>query len=144
METNMDQNVKRPKGVWILTIWILVMAGLVPLIALALFFINGSGFNNVYQLIFSVLVALGVIISAISAWAGIKRAKNFLVVFSLIHYLLLAYQNGLIAYRELVPTDRLALTWGRSIRSIVYSVIIIWYFYISKKTDKFYEQKRIS
>ena len=144
METNIDQKVKRPIGVWILTIWILVMAGLVPLIALAFFFINGSGFSDVYQLIFSVLVAIGVFISAISAWAGNKRAKFFLVVFSLVHYLLLAYQNGLIAYKEIVPTDRLALTWGRSIRSIVYSVIIIWYFYISKKTDKFYEQKRFS
>ncbi len=82
------------------------MAGLVPLIALVIFLINGSGFSDVYQLIFSVLVAIGVIISAISAWAGNKRAKIFLVVFSLVHYLLLAYQNGLIAYKEMVPTGR--------------------------------------
>ena len=144
MKSIEDLKVKRPVGIWILTIYLLITAGLVPLIVSVTFFFNGSGFISIYQLLFSVLVALGVIISAIGAWFGNKLAKDLLIVFGLIHYLLLAYQNGYVAIREIMPADRLTLTWGRSIRSLVYAGIIIWYFRLSKRTDLFYEQRQIS
>lgn len=132
---------KRPLGVWIITIYLGIMAGLFPLIAGIGLFASGSGFVGPLGLAFTVLLAVGIIISAVGAWRGSARARDVLVALAVLHYLALAFNNGMLALNEAVPDDRLFLTWGRVVRSLVYAGIIVWYFRLSGRPDDFYRHQ---
>ena len=131
---------ERPLGVRIITIYLGIMAGIFPIIAGIGLFASGSGLVGPIGLVFSILLAGGIIVSAVGAWRGSARARDMLVTLAVVHYLMLALNNGMLALDESVPDDRIFLTWGRAVRSLVYAGIVVWYFRLSDRADEFYSE----
>ena len=91
------------------------------------------------NLIFSTIVALGVLVSAFGTWRGIPRFRDMLVTFSTLHFVGIAFNNALLALEGVVPEGRAAFTWGRVIRSAISIGIVLWYFKLSDRADYFFE-----
>ena len=64
------------------------------------------------NLIFSTIVALGVLVSAFGTWRGIPRFRDMLVTFSTLHFVGIAFNNALLALEGVVPEGRAALPGG--------------------------------
>jgi len=118
---------KRPIGVWILSIYAIIFAGILPL--LALFAIKRSGFNlSVFEALFPIILAIGIIVSSIGTWQGSNKARISLMVLITVHYVLIAINNTSLLVSGSVRSDVQPQMIGRIIRGIFYPATYIWYF----------------
>lgn len=132
------QKPSRPTGVWILTIYAMIFAGIAPLLLLAFLLISGNTDGNAMSVLLSLPISVGVIASAVGAWKGNNKARKSLLVFVTIHYVLVGINNYLLMNSGQVPDEMHARIWGRVFRGLLYPAIYIWYF--NKYTTKeFYE-----
>ena len=135
----------RPKGVWIATIWAGLFAGLLPMAAVLVLYFgpgDGDGFLSGPQFGFALLLALGVISLSIATWRGRSIARYGLVVFVVIHYALIAYQNYQLAAAGVEIRGGNSLFWARVIRSVVTACVIAAYLLLSRKANDFFSRKR--
>ena len=102
----------RPLGVWILTISLGLMAGLVPLVAGVGLFVSGAGGDLIgpLGLASAVLLAAGIVASAVGTWRGSSRVRGVLVALAVAHHLALAFDNGVLALDGAAPEGQLFLT----------------------------------
>ena len=138
--TDLTRRPSRPLGVTILTLLLALSAGLLPLILSVMFLFTPVGeIIGPLNLIFSTIVALGVLVSAFGTWRGIPRFRDMLVTFSTLHFIGIAFNNALLALEGVVPEGRTAFTWGRVIRSAISIGIVLWYFKLSDRADYFFD-----
>ena len=132
MEENLTLSQKmqkaRPAGVWLLTIYAVIFAGIAPA-SLSLFLvISGNAEGNAFWVLSSLPVSIGVMISAIGAWKGNEKARKFLLLFVTIHYIFIAINNYTLINSGQVPDEEQARLLGRVFRGFLYPAIYIWYF----------------
>jgi hypothetical protein len=115
----------RPLGVWILTIYALVFAGLAPLLLSLFVVVSGNGDPS---LLLSAPISIGVIVSAVRAWQGKEGGRRALLIFVLLHYVLVGINNFLMINSGQVPTEEQTRLWGRVLRGFLYPAFYFWYF----------------
>ncbi len=124
----------RPTGVWILTIYAMIFAGIAPLLLSIFMLVSGNAAGNVVGVLFSLPVSIGVITSAIGAWKGNEKARISLLIFVTLHYVLVAINNYFLINSGHVPDEQVTRLWGRVFRGFLYPAVYIWYF--NKYTTK--------
>lgn len=145
MEQVIDpSNIKsnRPNGVWILTIYAIVFAGVLPIIATVYLMVSGVSptefGSSTTSLIVGILLGIGVIVSAIGAWKGNNKARIALMILITLHYVLIAINNAnILSAPNTIPSELQARMRGRVFRGFLYPAIYIWYF-LRAETRKFY------
>ena len=123
-----SQTISRPIGVWVLTIYALLFAGIAPLLLSVFILISGNAPGNEIGILLSLPVSIGVITSAVGAWRGSERARKSLLIFVTLHYFLVALNNYLVITSGQVPDEEGTLLWGRVFRGFTFPVIYLWYF----------------
>ncbi len=126
--------VSRPTGVWILTIYALIFAGISPLLVLLFILTSGNAAGLEIDILLSLPVSIGVITSAIGAWKGSEKARKLLLIFVTLHYVLVAFNNYWMINSGQVPVEEQARHWGRVLRGFIYPALYLWYF--NKYTTK--------
>jgi hypothetical protein len=136
-QTN-PENVKpsRPLGVWILTIYALVFAGLAPLGISVFTLFSGLGEGFGIGLIWSIFLCTGVIISAINAWWGKEWARKSLIILVALNYSLVGINNLIMILFDIGTSVDVSTHWARVLRGILYPALFYWYF--SKPTTKLF------
>ena len=124
----------RPTGIWILTIYAMIFAGIAPLLLSLFMLVSGNAAGNVVGVLFSLPVSIGVITSAVGAWKGNEKARKSLLIFVTLHYVLVAINNYFLINSGQVPDEQITSLWGRVFRGFLYPVAYIWYF--NKNTTK--------
>lgn len=130
------QKTDRPQGVWLLTIYALIFAGILPLIV-ELVLVYSSEFRqsadvNYLSIFFSILISVGVIVSAVGTWRGNSRARISFIVLVTIHWGLVGINNAIYLLANPVSIDQQSKYLGRVFRGILTSSLYNWYF--CKKT----------
>jgi hypothetical protein len=140
---------KRPVGVWILTIYLAIFAGMAPLSLLAFLFVAERGAEQPLlgpSSVISIVTGLGTIISAIAAWRGKNWGRYALVGFAALHYGLVSAKNYVLLQADDLPDvaslDPMRL-WGRVLRGPIYVAIVGWYFLLSKGAKGFYDRPAV-
>ena len=123
-----SQKMARPPGVWILTIYALLFAGLAPLFLSVFLLISGNAAGSVLGLLFSLLVSIAVIASAIGAWKGSEKARKTLLVFVTLQYVLVALNNFVLLNSGQIPEEEQTRFLGRVLRGFLYPAVYLWYF----------------
>ena len=137
---------KRPLGVWLLTIYLALFAGIAPLLLLTFLLAAETPTTEASipagpALVVPAFTGLGVLVSSIAAWRGRNWGRYALVAFSALHYGLVAANNlGMLWNDTLpdVPSLQPVRLWGRVIRGPIYIAIVAWYFLASKGAKEFY------
>jgi hypothetical protein len=129
-----SQKKARPTGVWILTIYALIFAGIAPLLVYIFLLTSGNADIVGIDILWSLPITLGVIASAIGAWKGSNKARKFLLFFVTLHYVLVALNNYWVVSAGDIPIADQGRHWGRVLRGFVNPAVFIWYF--NKHTTK--------
>jgi len=129
---------KRPIGVWLLTIYAAIFAGLAPLILATVLLISGNLGTNPVFLIFSLLLNASIIYYSVRTWQGNDRARKIFLILITTNYVFIGLNNLSLLLSGQVPVDEQTRLFGRVFRGVLYPVIFIWYFNRSK-TKEFYE-----
>jgi hypothetical protein len=140
--------VKRPKGVWIVTIWMFLFAGLLP-IAAALFMYFGppedERIMSASGLAVSLSIALAMIVSAICAWLGHGLARFALIALALIHYGLIAHNLYSMGQSGAIPESKMTFVWTRMARSLITMTIVVLYLLLNRNAKDFFrDYKRVA
>jgi hypothetical protein len=137
--------VKRPKGVWIVTIWMFLFAGLLP-IAAALFMYFGppeeERMITAFGLAVSLSIALAMSVSAVCAWLGHGWARLALIALAVIHYGLIAYNLYSMGQSGAVPESKMMFVWTRMARSLITMTIVVLYLLLSRNAKDFFRDYR--
>lgn len=128
------QKAARPIGVWILTIYALIFAGIAPLLLSVFLLMSGNAAGNEISILLSLPFSIGVITSAVGAWKGSEKARKSLLIFVTLHYALVALNNYLLINSGQVPDEEQTRLWGRVLRGFIYPAVYLWYF--NKYTTK--------
>lgn len=144
-ETPPATPIARPKGVWLVTTWLGLFAGLLP-VGLALYVYFGPaadlGVISGLGLAISLTVGLAMIACAIAAWRGHGWARYALVGLAVIHYGLLAHNNYHLATSGIAPDDKLPRLWARVFRSLVAMIVVAWYLLLNRQAQGFFKHYR--
>jgi len=121
---------ERLLGIWILTLYAMVFAGLMPLtIELLLFFSRfgrDSGEISYVTVFAGVALSLAIIVTSILTWKGNDRARFFFVFFVTGHYILIVL-NGLLVQFSGDPAAGL-VNLSRILMGVLIPPFYIWYF----------------
>lgn len=140
---------KRPLGVWILTIYSLIFAGILPLIIVLSFILIGINSLPVLNIeilntLLILVLTISIITFSILTWKGNNKARITLIILVSIYYIGVSLNNIFILQdlqQYSLNSDIESVinhTYGVIIRGFLYSGIYIWYF-LRKKTLRFYE-----
>lgn len=142
LQTNSQRNRERPLGVWLLTIYAVIFAGIFPLVAAVFLLMSGDTWDtfgiNALSLIFSIILNVSIIVFAVGTWQGKNRARKALLVSITLYYVLVGMNNLLLVNSGQVPADQQARSWGRALRGMLYPAIYIWYFTQATTKDFFF------
>ncbi len=119
---------RRPPGVWILTVYAILLVGIAPLLLSLFLLVSGNSAGNIVSILLSLPLSIGIIISAIGVWQGKENARKSLLVLVTLHYVLIAINNSLLINSGQVSDEAQTQLWGRVIRGLLYPAIYIWYF----------------
>jgi hypothetical protein len=135
---------KRPKGIWIVTIWMAFTAGLTSLMALFIYFgvpeeermISDSG------VVVSVLIAVAMIASAVCAWGGFNWARFALIALAVVYYSGIARNLYSLWQSGVVPESRQMFVWTRMARAMVTMTAVVLYLLLNKNAKSFFRSYR--
>lgn len=139
----------RPLGVWLLSVYALLLNGLFPAFAMGLFILGAhwaqldpSGAALFYFVIVRLLVNLGVIIAAVLAFRGGNIGRWSLLLLVTLHHVL-AIQNLPLLLAGPLPREALPGLGEGVLKQVIAPVIYIWYF-TRRQTCLFYERRSTS
>lgn len=132
---------KRPLGVWILTIWFAVSTGIFPVVSL---FVGSASdkFEWFTPFLFAIPLCIINVAAAIAAWLGKPWARNAMVILAIITYGWVVAQVLYFFIGGYVPDDKIILTVGQAIRSVLFASVLIWYFGYKVKVTGFYQENK--
>jgi hypothetical protein len=132
--SQVPQRASRPIGVWILTVYALLFAGIAPLLLSLFLLVSGNSTENGIRIFFSLSLSTGIVISAIGAWQGRENARKSLLVLITLNYVLIAINNYIMINSGQAPEEAQTQFWGPVLRGVLYPAIYIGYF--NKDTTK--------
>ena len=120
----------RPIGVWLMTIFDALVAGVFPL--LTAFVVLDRGVEMVPGGTITALllagIGLGVIGAAIGAWQGSDRARIALLALVVLFYSLNMLANFRLITADWVPSDTQTRALATLVRAIFWVALNVWYF----------------
>jgi hypothetical protein len=118
-----------------------LFAGALPLVSVLVWFFSEPAQSvleiSLFDLVLSTVLGLSIIVSAVGAWRGNKRARIAFLILVTLHYGILACNNLEIALSGLVDESRQLRAWTRMCRNIVW-IGICWWYFSSKRAKPFY------
>jgi lysylphosphatidylglycerol synthetase-like protein (DUF2156 family) len=121
---------KRLLGIWILTLYALVFAGLMPLTIEALLLFSGLGGESQGVSTVTVVAVIGlslaIVVTSIATWMGKSRARVFFVFFVTLYYILIALNGLLVQFSGDPSAD--AFNISRILMGFLIPPFYIWYF----------------
>lgn len=118
----------RPLGVWLLTVYAAIFAGLIPLTtAVVLTASGGLGYNSL-AFVPALIINSSMIYFSWRTWRGDRSAIKYLLILITIHYILIGINNGIAFFDGLGSTSERFRLVGRMIRAVLVPVVYIWYF----------------
>lgn len=139
------QSIKRPKGVWVVTIWMFLFAGLVPFAAGLLIYFGPpeiAPMMPLWNLAISLSFAVAVSITSISAWLGHRWARFALIALALSYYGLITRNLYNLGQSGVVPESKMVLVWGRMARALITMSVVVLYLSFSRKAQDFFNYYR--
>jgi hypothetical protein len=119
---------RRPLGVWLLTIFDALVAGVVPV--LTAFAAMGGSFPLPGGEAMALLLAglgVGVIGAAIGTWQRSNRARIVLLALITVFYALNIGGNAVVATADYVPDTAQNKAWANAIRGVFWVALNYWY-----------------
>lgn len=123
---------RRPFGIWALTVFALVIAGILPIysVILLVFFDPGSSLEvaSFLTIAFIFVISLGVVVTAVGAWLGRNSARKALLVFITLSYApqIISSVAFVLFYKE--PKASSEAAGQQILQGLVTVAIYIWYF----------------
>lgn len=147
---NESENIKRPLGVSILTIWLGLFAGLVPFVSSLVLLLNPAaqseiGLSN-SDLVFPIIWGIVVVVTAIGAWRGSNQMRLAFLIAITIHYTFIIFQNYQLmqsASSGLLDEGIGTQAQGRIIRGIFWTIVSWWYLNSSRSKPFFSNVKAL-
>jgi len=140
-----SKSVKRPKGVWIVTLWMALSAGLLPIVtALFMYFgpLQEERIMSASGLALSLSIAIAIIGSAAYAWLGFAWARIALIAFAVIHYGLIAHNLYSFWQSGVLPESRHIFVWTRMVRALITMTAIVLYLILNRNAKNFFRHYR--
>lgn len=134
--------IKRPAGVWILSILIALGAGISPASIAVLALMRGGVLleamgGPVFAAI-SLAFAVGIVYVAVGAWRGQSAARYKLVIMAALYYAHYAWVQFQAATGGLVSPSRVPVHQGRALRGVLMVVVVVCYFLFNPHARRFY------
>lgn len=134
----------KPLGVWILTIYAAVFAGVLPIVIAVMLLIPGLKSDlaafDAFTLVTTIVLDSCIVGSAIGAFFGNSKARWALIILVSIHYVMIGINNLPPLLSEDLTDKQEIKHFGRVVRGLIFPMIFIWYF-TSCRPKKFYSQK---
>jgi hypothetical protein len=138
--------VKRPPGIWILTLSVGVFAGVIPFAGVLLFFFEPTArqaFNmGLYQIFSSIILASGVLYACYGVWQGNAKAKRILIWLVAIHWGYIIFNNVQWIFSDelmmAIPEEQRYRPFANIVRSALWIFATFWYLLMSKKSKSFF------
>ena len=144
--TPMDTTpIKRPKGIWIVTIWMSLFAGLLPIAAALFMYFSPPEDERIISasgLAVSLSIALAMIVSAVCAWLGHGWARFALMALAVIHYGLIAHNLYSMGQSGAVPESKMMFVWTRMARSLITMMVVVLYLLLNRNAKDFFRDYR--
>jgi hypothetical protein len=134
----------RPKGIWIVSIWVGLFAGLLPLSFAFIIQFGPTPTPDLIpkiQFIPLILLALASLGFAVGALFGQVWARYGLVVAAVLHWGGVAWNNYVLATNGGFPNDRIAAFWLHVVTSIITPILIAWYLFVSSSAKGFFAKE---
>ena len=130
----------RPTGVWILTIYALVFAGLYPMALSITLLVTGNAGGAEWNLLLSLPLSLAIIVSAVIAWKGSNTGRIAFIVLVALNYVLIGVNNFLALGTGNFPAELRPQMFLRIASGVLMPLIYIWYF-CKRSTLEYYRYK---
>jgi hypothetical protein len=135
---------KRPFGVWFLTIYMSLFAGIFPFGAALFLSLNQAAQTDMgltfVDFILPLVLGIVVVVTAIGTWKGNNKARIAFLVAITIHYGFIMYQNYQIAQLAssgLLESNLEMQSWARVFRGVFW-IVVCWWYFTSKRAKPFY------
>lgn len=136
---------KRPFGVWFLTIYMGLFAGIFPLGAALFLSLNQTAQAEMeltfVDFILPLVLGITVVVTSIGTWKGNNKARIAFLVAITIHYGFIMYQNYQIAQlasNGLLENNLEMQSWARVFRGVFW-IAVSWWYFTSKRAKPFYD-----
>jgi hypothetical protein len=132
---------RRPFGIWALTGFAVVIAGVLPIysVILFVFFDPGSSLEvaSILTIAFTLAVSLGVVFTSVGAWLGRNWARKSLLIFITLFYApqVIISLIFIFVYKE--PDASSEAARQQLLQGILTVAVFIWYFNRAR-VKKFY------
>jgi hypothetical protein len=122
---------KRPFGIWALTVFAIVINGIMPIYGIFLLFLDPFSSGEVVSILtiaFLLIIALGVIITSIGTLLRRNRARKALLVFITLAYVpqVIFSLAFVLFYKD--PEASSTAAYQQILRGVVTVAVYIWYF----------------
>jgi hypothetical protein len=150
-DSNINQ-LKRPLGIWVLTLSVGIFAGVLPCLGLFLALLEPTarqGLNlGPIQIFSSIILASSVLFACYGVWRGHARAKRFLILLVILHWGFIIFNNvQWILTDELmsaIPEEQRYRPFGNIVRSALWIFAVLWYLLFNKKAKSFFGAKAVT
>lgn len=113
---------KRPIGVWLLTGYALIFAGVLPL------FGSLASLSRGLSAIIGVLMSIAIILCSVGTWQGKDLPRKLLQSLIILGYGTTAWISFLAISAGKVAPGEINHQWSLVIRGVLFIVIYVWYF----------------
>lgn len=136
--------VTRPKGVWIVTVWMFLFVGAFPasLACYLCFKLPVEESLEYLPLAASILFGLGAMVVAVFAWLGHQWARITLICLAYFHYGTIVLNLAYIGFSGVVPDSKTTFLLSRMSRALVTGMAIVMYLHKSEKAKRFFREFR--
>ena len=125
-------NPRRPLGIWGLSLYAAVIAGIIPTVAALLVVLSPENQEQLglttLSLFFSLALGLGIVVTSIGVIRGSDRSRKLLFLLLVIHYGLIIVNNGLLIFMDDLTSEEQTLAIARVLRSALIPALYAWYF----------------
>ncbi len=108
---------KRPSGVWALTAYSLLSAGLLPALISINSIITKDENVGIYTILFNMLLGLTVILLSVGTWQGRDTARRLYLIAMSLHYVLIMINNVLLLRSGLSASGETSTLWQQILLS---------------------------
>lgn len=129
---------KRPMGVWALAVYSLLSAGLLPTLIALNYIITKDDSMNLYNVLFSMLLGLTIIMLTVGTWQGRDTARKLYLVAISLHYVVIVINNTLLIRSGVFPSEDASTLW----QQILLSVVLLatnWVYFNLRSIKAFYQ-----
>lgn len=122
---------RRPFGIWALTVFAVVIAGVLPILSvISLFIVPGSTLEvaSVITIAYTLAVSVVVIISSAGAWLGRNWARKLLMVFIALFFAPQVITSLIFIFFYKDPEASSSVAQQQILQGVLTVAIYIWYF----------------